>query len=242
MEQQMVMVHTSGVSDLSDYSSALKWENNEFRFALGDQQGEKVTHFGRYEQGIGEAYDQELGTSVLYSITYNNNHTVTLTGEMSNSEERVKYPSRDMDYATFLIFIKEKKLQAKTDKQAERMKKNTSGDDKETPTTVRGFSINNMLGFFKNGISKVKDSIKKYDEERTEDLTDLLTNNGQLYGKIGSFLSPFSRVSSSFETMGAEYFLERDNRIWKKVEKRKKFYEDADFSLIYDKYIKPMIK
>lgn len=242
MEQQMAIVNTSAAADLTTYSSALKWENNEFKFALGDEKGEKVTHFGRYEEGIGEAYDQEPGTSVLYNIKYNNNHTVTLTGEMSNSEERVRYPSRDMDYATFLIFIKEKNLQAKTDKQAERMKKHTSGDDKETPTTVHGFSINNILGFFKNGISKINDSIKKYDEERTEDLTDLLTKNGQLYGKIGSFLSPFSRVASSFETMGAEYFLERDNRLWKKVEKRKKFYEDADFSLIYGKYIEPMLK
>jgi ketosteroid isomerase-like protein len=48
-------------------------------------------------------------------------------------------------------------------------------------------------------------------------------------------------MSAGFENMGAEYFLERDSRIRKKVEKWKKFYEDADFSAIYDMYIKPML-
>ncbi|MEI7919475.1 MAG: hypothetical protein WCH65_04695 [bacterium] len=41
--------------------------------------------------------------------------------------------------------------------------------------------------------------------------------------------------------MGMEYFLERDNRIWKKVEKRSKFYEDMDYTAVYFKYIKPML-
>jgi hypothetical protein len=31
------------------------------------------------------------------------------------------------------------------------------------------------MGFFKNSFGKLKDSIKKYDEELTEDLTDVLT-------------------------------------------------------------------
>jgi hypothetical protein len=93
---------------LNTYFGSLKWEENQFKFALGNQKGEKVTHFGWYEESIGESYDQEPGTSVLYSIKYNNNHTVTLTGEVSNSKERTTYPPRDMDYATFLIFVKEK--------------------------------------------------------------------------------------------------------------------------------------
>jgi hypothetical protein len=38
-----------------------------------------------------------------------------------------------------------------------------------------------------------------------------------------------------------EAFLDRDNRIWKKVEKRTKYYEDFDYSKIYTMYIKPML-
>jgi len=41
--------------------------------------------------------------------------------------------------------------------------------------------------------------------------------------------------------MGAEYYLERDNRVWKKVEKRTKIYEDFDYSRLYTDLIKPML-
>jgi hypothetical protein len=242
LEEQLTLLRWAGIKDLEKNFGSLKCENDGFVFALGDQKDKKVTHFGRYEPGIGEAYDQEPGNSVLYKVKYNHNNTVTVTGEVFDGKQRTKYPSRDMDYANFLILVKEKWLQPKTEEQAERMKKNVPWEDKEAPTTVRWFSINNVISFFKNWASKLKDGIKKYDEERAEDLTDVLTQQGQLWGKIWWLLSPFSRISSSFESMGAEHFLERDNRIWKKVEKRKKFYEDGDFSLIYGKYIEPMIK
>ena len=38
-----------------------------------------------------------------------------------------------------------------------------------------------------------------------------------------------------------EYFLERDTRVWKKVEKRTKFYEDFDYTKLYTMYIDPML-
>jgi hypothetical protein len=42
--------------------------------------------------------------------------------------------------------------------------------------------------------------------------------------------------------MGMDYFLERDNRVWKKVEKWVNFYEkDFDYTKIYFMYIKPML-
>jgi len=145
-----------------------------------------------------------------------------------------------MDYPTFMLFIKEKKLEPKSDTQAKNIKKKEDLKNQETPTTVRGFSINNVISFFTNSVKKVGDAVKKYDEERSEDLTDFLTSQGKLYSAIGKFL-PFTRVATAFENIGAEHFLERDGRLWKKVEKRKKFYEDADFTAVYEMYIKPMI-
>ncbi|MEI6774440.1 MAG: hypothetical protein WCL18_06750 [bacterium] len=68
-----------------------------------------------------------------------------------------------------------KQMQAITTKVAE---------DQETPTTVRKFSIGNVMSFFTNGVSKIKDGLKKYDDERAEDLNDVLTSQGQLWSKI----------------------------------------------------------
>lgn len=42
--------------------------------------------------------------------------------------------------------------------------------------------------------------------------------------------------------MGREYFLERDSRIWKKIEKWTKFYEDFDYTKLYNMYIGPMLR
>lgn len=81
-----------------------------------------------------------------------------------------------MDYTTFMLFVKEKKLQPKCEDQIKNIYESKQAQDEETPTTVRGFSINNVFSFFKNSVSKLKDGIKKFDEERSEDLTDLLTS------------------------------------------------------------------
>jgi hypothetical protein len=38
---------------------SVEFDKGDFKFTLGDQKGEKVEYFGRYEQGIGEKLDQE---------------------------------------------------------------------------------------------------------------------------------------------------------------------------------------
>jgi len=100
-----------------------------------------------------------------------------------------------MDYTNFILFINEKKLQPKSDKQADVLKKQQELKNQETPITIRRFSIKNVIGFFKNTVSKIQDSVKKYDEERAEDFMDAFTNKGKLYSKIGEFL-PFARFSA----------------------------------------------
>jgi hypothetical protein len=76
-------------------------------------------------------------------------------------------------------------LQPKCKEQVQAINTKVAETKSETPTTVRGFSINSVVGFFKNATNKLKDGIKKYDEELTEDLTDLLTSKGQLWNNIG---------------------------------------------------------
>ncbi len=222
----------------------IKYDWWNFSFIHGEEKDKKVEYFWRYEPKIWEDPESEAGKRSLYKIKHNSDNTFTLTGDFLDKDGKKVTYSRDMDYPTFLIFIKEKWLQPKSEKQADAIKKRQDVEDHETPKTIRWFSINNVLGFFKNWVSKIKDSIKKFDDERTEDLTDFMTDEGRLYNNIGKILShtPFGRMTAGFEMTGAEYFLERDSRLRKKVEKRKKFYEDADFSMIYNMYIAPMIK
>jgi hypothetical protein len=103
------------------------------------------------------------------------------------------------------------------------------------------FSINNIIGFVKNIPGKVKDGIKKYDEEKTEDLTDLIVQKGGLYKKLAA-LMPSDRMASAFEGMDNDYNADRDNRIWKKIDKRLKIYEsDPHFATQYNVVFKDVI-
>ncbi len=242
-DQQMATLTASSLGDGFDkIFGSLKFDGGGLKYSLWDYIGKEVTHFGSYQpKAMDEKVDEESGRTILYKVKYNSNGTITVSGDSSDINYAKNFPARDMDYATFMLFIKEKKLQPKCKEQIASIHAKAKAEKEETPTTVRGYSINNVISFFKTAGNKITDGIKKYDEERAEDLTDLLTSQGDLWTNIGWFLSPFGRISSSFETMGMEYFLERDNRIWKKVEKRTKFYEDMDYTAVYFKHIKPML-
>lgn len=241
-EQMNALTKWSVSSDLGKYFWSLKFNWSKFSHTLWNFSWKEITHFGLYEpKAIGETLDEESGRLILYKIKSNANGTITVSGDSTTGNYVKNFPSRDMDYTTFMLFIKEKWLQPKCKEQIQAIHAKDAETKSETPTTVRWFSINSVIGFFKNSANKLKDSIKKYDDELTEELTDLLTSQGQLWNSIWWFLSPFGRVASSFENMGMEAFLARDDRIWKKVEKRQKFYDDFDYTRIYNMYIKPML-
>ncbi|MCX6823849.1 MAG: hypothetical protein NT085_01880 [candidate division SR1 bacterium] len=241
-DQQMDKITTGAVAkDLDKNFGSVKCEGSKFSYTLGEYKGKEITHFGIYEpKAIGESLDEESGRLMLYKIKPNSNGTINVSGDSTNGNYAKNFPARDMDYVTFMLFVKEKGLQPKCKEQTQAISAKVK-EDTEVATTSRGFSINNIMSFFTNGVNKIKDGMKKYDDERSEDLTDILTSNGKLWGTIGGFLSPFSRISSSFENMGMEQYLERDNRIWKKVEKWTKFYEDFDYSKLYTEVINPML-
>ena len=242
-EQQMEkMMGWSIAKDLDDYFWSLQFNWSKFVYTLWNYVGKEITHFGVYEsKPIGESVDQESGKLILYKIKPNGNGTITVSGDSTKGNYSKDFPARDMDYPTFMLFIQEKGLQPKCKEQVKEIDKTSEANEEETPTTVRWFSINNVFGFFKNGVSKLKDGIKKYDETRTEDLTDILTNKGKLWGKIWWFLSPFSRISGAFGAMGAEAFLDRDNRVWKKIEAIMKYFDDYDYTKLYNGVIGPML-
>ncbi|MEI8008820.1 MAG: hypothetical protein WCI00_05525 [bacterium] len=41
--------------------------------------------------------------------------------------------------------------------------------------------------------------------------------------------------------MGAEAFLDRDNRVWKKIDAIMKYFDDYDYTKLYNSVIGPML-
>lgn len=242
-EQQFSILESWWVaSDLTKYFSWVNFNGSKFTHSLGNYSWKEITHFGVYDdQPMGEKVDQESWKIILYKVTPHANGTITVSGDGNGRNYVSKYPSRTMDYATFLLFIQEKKLKPKCTEEINDIYSTKKAEDEETKTTVRPYSIMNIVSFFKNSANKVKDAIKKNDDERTEDLTDVLTQKWQLRSNLWSFLSPFEKISGAFENMWIDSFMERDNRVYKKIEKRVKFYEDYDYTKLYNMYISPML-
>lgn len=219
----------------------VKWKGDKFQFTVGDYVGQDVEYFGRYEPTVWEV-DDEKWNMYLYKIKHNPNGTINVSSQFKDGKENVKY-SKDMDYDTFIAFISSKSLQPKSKQQWEEIKKKLYwwpdiGEKQKIPF----FSINNIVGFFKNIPGKVKDGIKKYDEEKTEDLTDLIVQKWGLYRKLASII-PSERMAWAFSGMDVEYNLDRDNRVWKKIEKRLKVFEsDPHFPSFFANVLSKMIK
>ncbi len=230
-------------SQVKNSFSNLKWDGNNFKFSSGDHVNQEVEYFGWYESKVWEV-DQESWSMILYKIKNNPDGTINVsngTGFTTSKGENWKY-SKDMDYDTFVAFIGSKALQPKSKEQAEAIKKkNYEWPDSGSKDKIPFFSINNIVSFVKNIPGKVKDGIKKYDEEKTEDLTDIIVQKGWLYKKLAALI-PSDRMSSAFAGMDTEYNADRDNRIWKKIDKRVKIYEwDPHFATQYKKVFEWMI-
>ncbi|MEI6774441.1 MAG: hypothetical protein WCL18_06755 [bacterium] len=57
---------------------------------------------------MGEAVDTQTGKLILYKIHPNTNGTITVSGDSTAGNYAKHFPARDMDYATFMLFVEEK--------------------------------------------------------------------------------------------------------------------------------------
>lgn len=227
------------------------WKNNKFEFSLGDYTWQEVKYFWWHENKVGEAVDKEtegggqLATTMLYKIKYNSNGTIKVSTDTKFELDGKPFPyEQDMDYANFLLFVSGKQLQPKSEEQAQAIQQNKQDSHPDTGAKDKGkfFSIGNFVSFITNIPKKIGDGIKKYDEEKTEDLTDMLVNQWELYTRIGWML-PFSRISAGFKNVWMEYYTDRDNRIWKKIEKWKNSYEtDPHFATMCNNELVPLLR
>jgi hypothetical protein len=76
---------------------------------LGNYIGKEITHFGLYQpKALDESVNEESGKLILYKIKSNPNGTINVSGDPVSRNHAKNFPARDMDYTTFMLFIKEK--------------------------------------------------------------------------------------------------------------------------------------
>lgn len=226
-------------------------EDGKYKFKTGDFVGKDVVSFG---QDINDyIFDAETDRtipkpkSIRYQVKYLSNGKVSISHKFSGEGEKPRTWERDMDYANFILFVAGKKLEPQAsdkDQKEKNLQVKNDSPDLEPQKKKTKFSINNIGSFFKTSVNKIKDGIKKYDEERAEELTDAVLQNGAALEKFGKFWGGLSsRIGEGMETAGLEYYTTRDSRIWKKIERWQKYYEqEAHYASFFHSHLKNVIK
>ena len=164
--------------------------------------------------------------------------------DWKSEKKRFSY-KRDMDWNNFLIFFTQKWLVPQTEKQAKDAIKKQNDEFKMVnwwKWKLNWFSFNNIKNVFKTIKWNIKKKIDDYNKAQDEKLEDILIWDWWLYGKLAWILWFIPSMKSSLWELEQEYYNERDNRTWKKIEPfYKQFCADYDLPDTFDQeppYIK----
>ena len=153
---------------------------------------------------------------------------------------------RELTYEQFIVLIESKKIRGYTKNEQEEREVNFKMewdrlDQKWYPNrwVFNFYSLSAFANTFKNWLKKIKDGLKKIEEDQTEDFENLLYSRDwlNLYSKLGNLTSMFwifPGTAEAFDRAQLEFYNERDNKTWKKIEVRYKMFEaDPHFASMW---------
>ena len=159
-------------------------------------------------------------------------------GKNWKTEDKRFHYSRDMDWNNFLIFFTQKWLTPQTDEEAG----NIMNKNEQEFRVLNGghrklnwFSINNVKNAFKALKWNIKKKIDDYNKKQDETLEDILIWDHWFYRKLANVLWFIPSMKEWLWELEQEYYNERDNRTWKKIEYYLKLFQaDPDFWTTFD--------
>jgi len=150
---------------------------------------------------------------------------------------------KELSFEKFILLMESKSLRGYTkEEHKDRMTKynvNYDGSNKvgyPQKGLLKFYSLAAIGNAFKNGFKAIKEWTKKIEEEQTEDFENFLYSKWwlDLYAKLWSITSMFGlfpTVSEAFDRTQLDFYNERENKTWKKIEIRyKKFESDPHFA------------
>ena len=188
-----------------------------------------------------------LDDKSVYKIEYNpirKSFTVSSTfnwdekwKNWKSEKKRFSY-KRDMDWNNFLIFFTQKWLIPQTEEQA---KDAVTRQDNEFRMVnwwhrkLNWFSINNVKSVFKTIKWNIKKKIDDYNNAQNQKLEDILVWDWWLYSWLANICWFIPSMKEGLSQLEQEYYNERDNRTWKKIEYYLKIFQaDPDFWTTFD--------
>ena len=184
--------------------------------------------------------------SVSYKIKYNPNKrsfnvSTSFLGKLKSndwkSSEDTKFSySRDMDWNNFIIFFTQKPLIPQSPEDSKKAEENQRIKMMNWwGWKLNWFSISNLKNVFKTIKWNINKKLEEYNKSQESKLEDIIIWDWWLYGKLGNILWFIPSMKSSFWELQREYYNDRDNRSWKKIEYYYKLFQwDPDFWTTFD--------
>ena len=153
--------------------------------------------------------------------------------------QNVRYSyNRDMDWNNFLIFFSQKWLIPQSEDASKKAKIKQDNNYKMAnwwKWTLTWFTLNNFKNAFKSLTWAIKKKVDDYNKSQDEKLQDIMIWDWWLYGKLAGILWFIPSIKNWLWELEQEYYNERDNRTWKKIEEfYKQFCADYDFADTFD--------
>lgn len=213
----------------------VEWNGNKFTQKISDEKWKEKEVEVKY-------FWSPSDNKTIYKIEYNPYKKSFTVSSRFNWDEKWKdwkstkkrfYYERDMDWNNFLIFFTQKWLAPQTEEQAT---DRFTMQDQEFKVVNGGhwklnrFSLSNLKNVFKTVTWNIKKKVDDYNKAQDQKLEDIIIWDWWIYGGLAKVLGFIPSVKAGLWELQQEYYNDRDNRTWKKIEKYLKIYQaDPDF-------------
>lgn len=231
----------------------LKWSK------FVNKEWEEIKYFSRMEDKFDPEWNKPWKEISKYEIKKINhiNGTVTISSTFEwvdddNGEAKAvnfKYENT-LPFEQFILLIESKKLKWYTKEQQE--ERDTQYDtDKQWRLPGRWklnwVSIGNFISVFKAHWKKIKDKYKEMQQEQEETLENFLLSKEwlDLYKHMWNIMSLWGLlgdVKNAFGEAEIEYYNDRDNKTWKKIDRWYKHYgSDPMYPAEFNDFLVPLL-
>ena len=172
---------------------------------------------------------------VIYKIKPNADGTVSVESDLLDMEWEKKRYERKMSYSDFLIFLNEKNLAPKTEKQVEADLKAFEDIPSTTKRNWKRVSVQSMIYSIKNVWKNLTSKIDEYYKEQDEACLDWLVSSVGIYKMVGNSLSWIPSVKSAADKLHYDQLSKAEKNTRKSIEDWIwKFKGMQDFSALFE--------
>ena len=217
----------------------MQLENGKFVMDVDDENWKATKQEVSYLTTTDEVPDPNSSAMkknpVIYKIKPNADGTVSVESDLLDMEWEKKRYERKMSYSDFLLFLNEKNLTPKTEKQVEADKKAFEDIPSTTKRNWKRVSVQSMIYSIKNVWKNLTSKIDEYYKEQDEACLDWLVSSVGIYKMVGNSLSWIPSVKSAADKLHYDQLSKAEKNTRKSIEDWIwKFKGMQDFSALFE--------